>query len=483
MFAMLVFLEAEWTITYIFQVISSDLQTKLFWNNAQFIGATFAPLFFTFFAIQFEVNFKNFDKKNLLTGILTAFLVLGLIWTDTFHHLFRSSPEILQLSPFTRLNFENGPIFLIFPIYAYSLLLFGSYYFFKNITIGFKITRLQTVVIFFFCLIPWISSSFSSIGIISIELHDLAPLSFGFSNFIAFWALNRFLLFDVVPLSRNILVENMREGVLVFDLHLRILDFNPAFEKIMGHSLSGSLGKEADAVFPELVKALGKEGELKDSLSFDVMDFQYRGKHFELRISPLVGGLNHITGYLLIFTDITQRKAAEKNLQLQAVTDPLTGLFNRRHFFNIAERELQLSRRYSKPIAFLMLDLDRYKFFNDTYGHTVGDILMKSVVSVCLKNLRNTDVFCRYGGDEFYIMLPETNQEQACLLAERLREAVGTTQIDLGGTKIRMTLSIGISALDGTGQNISLMDLLDRADTAMYKAKESGRDRIWFFDG
>ena len=198
-----------------------------------------------------------------------------------------------------------------------------------------------------------------------------------------------------------------------------------------------------------------------------------------MRVTPLAGSLNLVTGYLIIFSDITRRKETEKNLQHLAVTDPLTGLFNRRHFLNIAERELQLSRRYSKPIAFLMLDLDRYKFFNDTYGHAAGDNLMKLVISVCSQNLRNTDVFSRYGGDEFYIMLPETNQEQACNLAERLREAVRNTPIDLGGTEIRMTMSIGISATNGSEQNISLNDLLERADAAMYKAKESGRDRIW----
>jgi two-component system cell cycle response regulator len=128
-----------------------------------------------------------------------------------------------------------------------------------------------------------------------------------------------------------------------------------------------------------------------------------------------------------------------------------------------------------------MLDLDRYKFFNDTYGHTAGDVLMKSVVEVCLKNLRNTDVFCRFGGDEFYIMLPETNPEQACNLAERLREAVRNSPVTMGGTEVRMTLSIGVSALNGTEQNISLGDLMDKADAAMYKAKASGRDRIWLF--
>ena len=481
LFAVLVFLEAEWVLTYILQVVSQDLQMKLFWNNAQFLGAVYAPMCFLFFARQFEGGFKKFDLKFLILNGVVSSLILGLIWTDSFHHLFRLSSEILTLSPFPRLVFIPGRIFPIFSIYAYSLLIFGVHFFLKNFDSGFKITRLQISVILFFFMIPWISSLLSYLGFIKIDLHDLAPLSFGFSNLIAFWALNRFLLFEIVPLSRNILVENMQEGILVVDLQLRILDFNPAFEKIINQSLSGSVGKEALSILPELKQVFKKNKQADDSQNFEIMDFSYKEKYYEIRLAPLAVSLNSVSGYLFIFTDITVRKEAEKALQHLAVTDPLTGLFNRRHFLNIAERELQLSRRHSKPIAFLMLDLDRYKFFNDTYGHAAGDLLMKSIVAVCLQNLRATDVFCRYGGDEFYIMLPETNQEQACNLAERLHEAVRKTPVKLGETEVKMTLSIGVSALNGSEQNISLNDLLERADTAMYKAKQSGRDRIWLY--
>ena len=478
-FSALVFLEAEWTLTYILQVVSQDLQTKLFWNNAQFLGAVFSPLLFIFFACQFEGDFKQFSKKYLLLGGIISSLVLGVIWTDSIHHWFRISPEILELSPFPRLAFVPGPAFSVFTIYAYSLLTFGSYFFFRNFSSGFKITRLQTGIVFFFFMVPWLSSLLSYMEVISVKLHDLTPLTFGFSNLIAFWALTRFLLFDVVPLSRNILVENMQEGILVLDLHLRMLDFNPAFEKMVGQTLSGFLGKDVLSILPALKQFFGGLQNQEDSRQFEVMDFSYNEKCYEMRVTPLAGSLNLVTGYLIVFSDITRRKETEKNLQHLAVTDPLTGLFNRRHFLNIAERELQLSRRYSKPIAFLMLDLDRYKFFNDTYGHSAGDNLLKLVISVCSQNLRNTDIFSRYGGDEFYIMLPETNQEQACNLAERLREAVRNAPIDLGGVEIRMTMSIGISATNGSEQNISLNDLLERADAAMYMAKESGRDRIW----
>ena len=257
LFSALVFLEAGWTLTYIFQVASQNLQTKLFWNNAQFLGAVYTPLLFIFFARQFEVDFKRFEKKYLILGVVISSLVLGMIWTDSIHHLFRISPEILELSPFPRLAFVPGPAFSVFTIYAYSLLIFGSYFFFRNFSSGFKITRLQTGIVFFFFMVPWLSSLLSYMEVISVNLHDLTPLTFGFSNLIAFWALTRFLLFDVVPLSRNILVENMQEGILVLDLHLRMLDFNPAFEKMVGQTLSGFLGKDALSILPALKQIFG----------------------------------------------------------------------------------------------------------------------------------------------------------------------------------------------------------------------------------
>jgi len=169
-------------------------------------------------------------------------------------------------------------------------------------------------------------------------------------------------------------------------------------------------------------------------------------------------------------------KKAQVELQRLATTDYLTGIANNRSFFETGERELQRTRRYGHPLAVLMLDLDRFKRVNDTYGHAVGDRVLVSVAATCRYILRDIDIFGRLGGEEFGILLPETDLAGGKATAERLRLAVADAAIDVDASKLRTTISIGVSALAPDDDRIEAT--LKRADDAMYEAKRKGRNRV-----
>ena len=147
----------------------------------------------------------------------------------------------------------------------------------------------------------------------------------------------------------------------------------------------------------------------------------------------------------------------------------------------LAEQELSRTLRYGGPLSLFMIDIDHFKGVNDTYGHQVGDVVLQKLGALCRDTLRDVDRIGRVGGEEFAVVLPETDERQALEVAERLRQSVASTDIPLErGLPLRITLSIGVTSLIGTSANIDT--LLGQADGALYEAKRAGRNRVCVYE-
>jgi diguanylate cyclase (GGDEF)-like protein len=166
-----------------------------------------------------------------------------------------------------------------------------------------------------------------------------------------------------------------------------------------------------------------------------------------------------------------------ERISRMAVTDELTNLANRRRFLQAVRSELQRARRYQKPVTMLMVDLDRLKQINDTYGHAAGDAMLRGVAHCLRACVRDTDVPARLGGDEFAVLLPETDRERAVMIAERIREAVEKFQTHVNGTEIASTVSIGVVSREA-GDLPDLPTFVHLADDALYKSKTMGRNTV-----
>ncbi len=166
-----------------------------------------------------------------------------------------------------------------------------------------------------------------------------------------------------------------------------------------------------------------------------------------------------------------------ETLYIQSTHDPLTGLFNRRNMEETLDRELHRMARKGRSLGIIMLDLDHFKKFNDTFGHQAGDALLRELGAFLQKNIRGEDFACRYGGEEFVIILPETSLENTRQRAEQLRKEAGHTTIIYRGKSLdAITVSMGVAAFPEHGTTAD--ELLRAADTALYRAKEEGRDRV-----
>lgn len=161
-----------------------------------------------------------------------------------------------------------------------------------------------------------------------------------------------------------------------------------------------------------------------------------------------------------------------------ALTDELTGIFNRRHFFALAEHEFSSARRYNLPLTAIILDIDHFKGFNDRYGHIIGDQVLRNVAKALQANLRSHDILGRYGGEEFSILMPVTELKAARSVAQRLKKSVSDLTIETDSGEVGVHISVGVAEL--SADMTTLLNLIDRADQAMYVAKSTGGDRVFF---
>jgi diguanylate cyclase (GGDEF)-like protein len=286
-------------------------------------------------------------------------------------------------------------------------------------------------------------------------------------------------------------------GVFVLDAAMRVRFWNTCLEDWTEISRGAIVGKDIRERFPQFAERryTGRFAALFAGGAPTIFSSQLH-PHFipsrlrsgRLRVEHTVAvAMPSAEGRgfdaLLALQDVTNLADAMEDLRgardeakRQAATDPLTGIANRRHFVAGAERLITQSLRYGRPCTLLLVDIDSLKSINDTYGHAVGDTVLKTIVAVCRRTLRESDIFGRMGGDEFAALLPETSLAMALVTAERLRAATRAERLVAEEQEIVPSVSVGVAAMDETLR--SLDAILKKADSALYEAKKRGRDRV-----
>jgi diguanylate cyclase (GGDEF)-like protein/PAS domain S-box-containing protein len=221
--------------------------------------------------------------------------------------------------------------------------------------------------------------------------------------------------------------------------------------------------------FLEWLRAEGRVGTFGAQLQ------SARGKPFWAMLSARNLTLRGETVTMIAFVDVTEQKEVEARLREVSIRDPLTGIFNRRHFFEVASQLREIATRHGGPLSVAILDADHFKDVNDLHGHAAGDEALRALVRAARRTLRASDVLARYGGEEFVLLMPETDLEEAAKAAERMRAAIEAEPITAFGRTIHLTVSIGVARVAG-GESIE--SWLNRADAALYQAKNAGRNRV-----
>ena len=270
-------------------------------------------------------------------------------------------------------------------------------------------------------------------------------------------------------------LESIGDAFVAFDRDWRYDYVNDQAERLIGMTREELIGRVLWEVLPG---ALGTPREISYRKAAEgvpqVFEHYYEqwGRWFQVRCFPRTGG-----GITVYFVDLSERKRLESALERQAHFDFLTGLASRAHFMELAESELARAARYGEKLSILMMDIDHFKQINDSHGHKVGDRVLKRLAEVCRETLRSVDIAGRIGGEEFAVLLPETDPAEALEVAERLRAAIAAASVPMEhGLPVKFSVSIGVTSVAPVGDDVGA--LLDNADRALYAAKNAGRNRV-----
>jgi diguanylate cyclase (GGDEF)-like protein/PAS domain S-box-containing protein len=267
------------------------------------------------------------------------------------------------------------------------------------------------------------------------------------------------------------------------DVDGRFLGYNRAFRQAHGVSGESWVGRRMEEVLPEAdcsTAALADHDVVaRARIEYEAAMTDAEGARRNVVVCKTTwrsGDANTPAGIIGVMMDITERKKMEAELRRLATTDAMTGCLNRRRFLELAQGEFIRSQRSRRPYTVLMLDIDHFKRINDNFGHPVGDEAIKALVAVCQATIRTPDHLGRLGGEEFAIVLPETTGDGAIFLAERLRKSVSKISLPTAQGAVEFTTSIGLAEF--RPDDISAEATLSRADQALYRAKNGGRNRV-----
>jgi diguanylate cyclase (GGDEF)-like protein/PAS domain S-box-containing protein len=446
--------------------------------------------------LKFTQREKWLTPAHILLFLVIPVISLILYWTNGYHHLVYLSFKSVELNSTFMLQYVHGPWYYVGMTYSYAIIALGFILLTVSTVHAGPLLRSQYYQILLASFIPMLANLYSDLFLSKQSVLDLSPISFGFCGIFFVYSFLRNQFLEVIPVARNRLIENMSDGVLVLDAQGRIVDINPAMLGILKRKPASLIGKNASEIMKDFSEMNGVIWQNDDTRT-ELRLLNDPSRYMDLRMTPLLDERQNLNGRVIVFRDITYRKQVEKDLvhandrlhtqlieigllqnQLreQAIRDPLTDLFNRRYLDETLERELARAEREGYPLCIVMMDLDHFKDVNDIYGHEAGDVVLKSVADTVTARSRHGDFACRYGGEEFVLVMPNICMETATRRAAELHQTIEGLNVPYGVFNLSITISMGIACYPIHGEIKE--ELLRAADQALYTAKHAGRNRV-----
>ena len=469
----------NWVLFNTLELIAQQPYWTEFFAKVTYAFIALAPIAWFIFAAEYTGRGERVRPSKIFWLMIIPALTIIIAWTNPLHNLLWEYKYYIPQGNLLTFRAEYGFWFWVHAIYSYALAAIGSFWIIQHYLTSIRMYRRQSLWMVIGALLPLLYNMFYVLKLIPAIQKDYSSLAFAFGSLAYVMGISRYHLFDLVPISRSLILDRIRDAVAVLDHEDRIIDLNLAGQKIFNTSLRESIGRPVSS-FPVLWNQLMPVWESENPVVEITREENGEARTYEIQLTRYSEKSVNAHKTLLIFHDVTERVALLQDVQELARTDPLSDLFNRRHFFEQINNELDRYQRYGTGFSLIMLDIDHFKTVNDVYGHLTGDQALIQVAEFCRKAMRLVDVLARYGGDEMIFLLPETGPQEAFQAAERLREGVENLEILVDGLQIPLTISLGVTSLV-SGEKISLDTLLARVDRALYTSKEQGRNRttVW----
>lgn len=459
------------------EMVSKSEAETLFWSQMLYVFIAFIPVVWIDFCLRFSRDGRGLGPKALAAILLIPLGTLAIVFAPGLQSFMWSRIEYFAQGDFIISRRDHGPWFTVYAAYTYISFIAGTAVVVRGLPRQRSVYRRQALAVLAGLLIPLTASLAYVLTLIPGVTKDFTPFGYAAAACVFYAALFRMDLFSLVPVGRAAVVERLGIGILVLDREWRLADANPAAMGILGLR-EDQIGKKVaglaegqDALPRAIVEAVRSKAPMELRVESE------RGARFyRVESSPLDGA-----GSLAVLTEETELRGLLSKVEELARTDELTGLPNRRSFMSEAERELARALRRDISLAAAMIDLDKFKDVNDKLGHGSGDIVLRGFGAILSEEARADDVYGRVGGDEFAIIAAGgPGATGVRFLCERLKRRLAAAGLrDESGSPLRVTMSVGIAALDGSEP--TLEKLLANADAALYSAKSGGRDAIVVF--
>ncbi len=459
--------------SFAFEIASQTLSMMMFFHTIKIVTLSFLPglIFLVFFDIaRIFKRIKLFQYILLfLIPLITAILIL----TAKYHSIFLYNFSIKFQEPLMFLVYEKGFWFYVFSAYAAGvmILLFSTilkwFARYKKQIIP-LIILLSLISISIFCIFFEMNGS-------NLFLLFFLPFAIPLFSLILATDYISYKLFNSIPFAYKKAFEWSDNCMLILDKDLNLLDYNATAQKsiplLSEKMLYSNIGDFID-YDGRIKKAILTDSECKTT----IISHNF-SKHYKVSSSALLDKTKNLTGYMVSLIDITELVNTMAELTELASVDALTRTYTRGHFIQRTETEFLRAKRHSHPLSFIILDLDFFKNINDAYGHLAGDAMLKEIADICRKKIRSIDLLGRFGGEEFMLLLPETDLEGAVFVAERIRKTIAETEFIFENYIMSITVSLGVTGKEIiTDENFDTF--LKYADRALYKAKDNGRNKV-----
>lgn len=493
--------------------LTDDLRYQWIYVNISFLGIILTSFLWFVISLFFTLRLNRLRTAITRLAILPPLVIAILISLNPWLYWFA---EPIDGSYIYR---SYGPLFWVLVCMAGTYVILGCLMLISSLRVRGGGLRNQTLLLVFAQLLLvtfWGADMILNLNSFVDKdiLPGLSSLGIMLSYLCFAVAVQRYSTYKVVSLAHDTVIDSMDSGLVVLNDKNLVIDTNQTAKRFLALTTGHPFPIEHCI---ECMDPQDSEDFLhvytnkpRATIQAELNSLTPTMRHVLMRIHPIIER-GQVLGRMITFQDITDWRSmveelnsknrdlsarnkeltiiqeelysANKKLELMATTDSLTGCYNRRYLLQMMEYQISVDNRYRVPFSIILLDIDFFKRTNDTYGHQIGDQVLKQTAEVIAKRLRKTDIFARYGGEEFAIFLPHTKHECAMMLAEELRSLVESNAIRTERGEITVTISVGIASSDEEDTFIEdvneyIVEMIAKADAALYRAKHLGRNQI-----
>jgi diguanylate cyclase (GGDEF)-like protein len=455
---------------YFIEITSTNIESAYAGAKILYTGASFVVTFIFFFMADYcEVKLHPlFVKAPMVAVSVLAALTLWITKLDRLVYLDYSFNTNLA----SHLNFTPGALYYVFHSYPIICMVLSMALLLYRIKKWKEKYRKQLFILLVCLIFPFISELIYFItvfsGINTSHIY-LTPYSMTIMSFCLYMGVSRFNIFEIISLASISAMDYIRDGFVLLDDSGNYLYSNPVAAEMIPGLMKLVRGESILSIkdWPEELNSM-EDGSFEFANDKGTI-------HLKASVSPVFSQNQTLIARIFLFNDITDSVILVKKLEDAAYIDALTGIYNRKHFFELAKVNIERAMRFNNSIYSAMLDLDFFKSVNDTYGHTAGDLVLIKTAEVIRRTIRSYDLLGRYGGEEFVLLITDLDITEANHIMERIRENIEQSVINYEGIDIRITCSIGLAKF---AEGDTMETSVKKADEALYTAKNSGRNKV-----